>query len=288
MGTYSDVVYGLTAAGAFGCADFLARHVTHRVGFFTTMFILQLIGALIVVPFAWMFERSLWQAGDPWLFVIGLGVLNLVAGLALYRAFEYGVLSVVAPVVSMSPAVTATLALVILREQPSSRVLAGMVLAILGTVWLSRSTALVSGPPPKHAASGLVSAAAAVLGLGLMSFGAKFAANTVGPMSTIVALRLVGVVIAAIATGVTPARLQGLPRKHWPAALVMVVLDTTAFVAYVTGIGAGSVAVVSTLSGLFSAVTVGLAAVLLKERLYPVAYVAICVMLAGVVLIIAG
>ena len=107
---HPDVVYGLTAAVAFGSADFLARQVTHRVGFFTTLFILQLIGALILVPPALLAERHLWQAADPWAFLFGLGVLNLLASLSLYRAFEYGVLSVVAPLVSLSPAVATALA----------------------------------------------------------------------------------------------------------------------------------------------------------------------------------
>jgi drug/metabolite transporter (DMT)-like permease len=288
VGLHSDVVYGLVSAGAFGCADFLARQVTHRVGYFTTLFVLQLIGSAILVPFALLFERAFWHAADPWLFIAGLGALNLIASLALYRAFEYGVLSVVAPLVSLSPAVTAALALLVLRERPTQTVLAGMAIALVGTVWLSRTTTLVSGPPPRHARAGLISAAVAVVGLGLMSFGAKIAAAAVGPMSTIVALRAVGVVIALVVTQVTRARLVGMPRPQWPVALAMVALDTIAFVAYVTGLGAGSVAVVSTLSGLFSAITVGLAAVVLKERLYPAAYVSIAVMLAGVVLIIAG
>jgi drug/metabolite transporter (DMT)-like permease len=288
MDLRSGVVYGLVSAGAFGCADFLARQVSHRVGYFTTLFILQSIGTIILAPFAFVLERPLWQAADPWVFVIGLGVLNLIAGLALYRAFEFGVLSVVAPIVSLSPALTATLALLVLGERPSARVLAGMALALIGTAWLSRTTTLASGPPPKHARSGLVSAAIAVVGLGLMSFGAKFAADAVGPMSTIVVLRLVGALLTAAAVAATTARLQGLPRRAWPVALAMVTLDTGAFVAYVTGLSSGSVAVVSTLSGLFSAVTVGLAALVLKERLYPAAYASIFVMLVGTVLIVAG
>jgi drug/metabolite transporter (DMT)-like permease len=288
MGLYPDAVYGLTAAGAFGCADFLARQVSHRVGFFTTLFLLQLIGAVILVPFAILFERSLWQAADPWLLLVGVGVLNLVASLSLYRAFEYGVLSVVAPLISLSPAVTATLAILVLRERPTPVVLAGMALVLLGTVWLSRTATLSSGPAPKHARAGLISAGVAIVGLGLMTFGAKFAADAVGPMSTIVILRLVGVVFALIAIGAKRARLVNLSHWHWSAALGMIVLDTGAFVAYVTGLGAGSVAVVSTLSGLFSAVTVGLAALVLKERLYPAAYVSMVVMLAGVALIVAG
>ncbi len=60
------------------------------------------------------------------------------------------------------------------------------------------------------------------------------------------------------------------------------------FVAYAAGIAGGSVAIVTTLSGLFGAVTLGLAALVLKERLAAPSYASIGIMLAGVVLILRG
>jgi drug/metabolite transporter (DMT)-like permease len=283
-----DLVFGLAAALGFGSADFLARQATHRIGFFSTLFFLQTLGALGLLPLAFVYERSLWQVADPWVLIGALGFLNLFAALALYRAFEYGVLSVVTPLVSMAPAITTALALLILGEHLGRTVLAGIALVLIGIIALTRSAVLVSGPPPKNARIGLVSAFAALAGFGVLAFALKYAIGAIGPMTTIVAIRLVGV--AAVLPGLMAGRVRlvGPARDVWPLMIGVIVIDTAAFVTYATGIGSGSVAIVTTLSGLFSVVTVGLAALVLKERLAPASYLSIGVMLTGVVLILRG
>jgi drug/metabolite transporter (DMT)-like permease len=282
-----DLFFGLAAALGFGSADFLARQATHRIGFFSTLFFLQALGGLGLLPLAFLYERSLWQVADPWILVGVLGLLNLFSALALYRAFEYGVLSVVAPLISMAPAITTALALLILGEHLGRTVLAGITLVLMGIIALSRAVP-TGGPPPKNARIALVSAFAALAGFGVLAFALKYAIVAIGPMTTIVAIRLVGV--AAVLPGVMAGRVRlvGPARDAWPLVIAATVIDTAAFVAYTTGIGSGSVAIVSTLSGLFSAVTLGLAALVLKERLAPASYVSIGVMLLGVTLILRG
>ena len=54
--------------------------------------------------------------------------------------------------------------------------------------------------------------------------------------------------------------------------------------AYRVGIVAGSVAIIGPLSGLFSAVTVGLAAIFLRERLTRIQYAGMAAIFLGVVL----
>jgi drug/metabolite transporter (DMT)-like permease len=282
-----DVVFGLAAAGGFGTADFIARQVTHRIGFLAALFFLQALGSLGLSPLAFIYERVLWQAGDPWLLIGMLGFLNLFAALALYRAFEHGALSVVAPLISMSPAITTVLALVVLGERPGGRALAGIALVLAGIVALSRSGSLVSGPAPRNPRVGLRSAFVALAGFGVLGFALKYAVDAVGPMTTIVAVRMIGVVAILLAALAGLVRLPAPPRGAWRGITAMTVIDTSAFVAFTTGIGGGSVAIVSTLSGLFSAVTVGLAAWLLRERLRPSGYASIAVMLTGVALIAA-
>lgn len=280
-----DVVLGLLAALGFGSADFLARQVTYRIGFLSTLFLLQTLGSLGLLPLAVLYERSLWQAGDPWLLILALGVLNLAAALALYRAFEYGALSVVAPLVSVAPAITTVLALLILDERPGAAALAGIVLVLLGIAVLSRTAVVIRGPVPKDARVGLTSAFVALVGFGVLAFSLKYVIGPIGPITTVVAVRLVGVVIVLAGAGMRITPLVTPPRRLWPLIIAFTVIDSAAFVAYSTGIRVGSVAVVSTLSGLFSVVTMTLAALVLKERLRPISYVSIGVALVGVVLI---
>lgn len=282
-----DVMYGLCAAVGFGGADFLSRSVSHRVGFLNTLFYLQTIGGLGLLPLSLVFERSLWQASDPWIFMGALSVLNLAAALSLYRAFELGVVSVVAPVIALAPAIATLLAILGLGERPAPADLAGITIILAGAVSLSRSAGLVRGPQPRNARAGLTSALVAMVGLGVLAVGAKVAVVAVGPISTIVILRLLNVGMVLLAAPLWRIHLARPAPAVWPAVLAMTVLDSAAFLAYTSGISVGSVALVSTLSGSFSAITVGMAALILKERLSPVAYASIAAMLAGVALIIA-
>jgi drug/metabolite transporter (DMT)-like permease len=283
-----DVLLGLGAALGFGTADFIARQVTHRIGYASTLFFLQTFGSIGLLPLALVYERAQWQASDPWIWIVGLGVVNLVVALALYRSLEYGVLSVVAPLTSMAPAISAVLAVVLLGERPSATAVAGIVVVLVGVAALTRSGIPLSGPAPKDARSGLLSAFVALVGLGALSIGLKLAAAAVGPMTTIVMVRFVGVVAAVVGAvgGVAPI----VPPRPgaWPQVLLLTLIDTSAFVAFATGISVGSVAIVATLTGLYAAVTVGLAAFLLGERLRPVSYGSIGLMLLGVTLILLG
>jgi drug/metabolite transporter (DMT)-like permease len=252
------------------------------------LFFLQLAGSLGLVPLAALYERSLWQAGDPWPLIGALGILNLGAALALYRAFEYGVLSVVAPIISMAPAITTGLALAILGERPGRPALIGIVLVLAGTASLSRSSTPLRGPRAKDARIGLVSAFLALVGYGVFSFVLRYVVGGIGPITTVATVRLVGVAVVLAVRSVGRIHLATPSRRTWPLMLTVIVIDSAAFIVYTTGIGAGSVAIVATLTGLFSAVTVGLAAAILKERLRPAAYASIGVMLLGTALIVQG
>ncbi len=283
-----DVLFGLAAALGFGAADFLARQVTQRLGYLSTLFFIQTLGSLGLLPLAVAYERAQWQASDPWMLVAALGLLNLLAALALYRSFEYGVLSVVAPLASMAPAITTVLALALLGERLTGAALAGIVLVLAGIAALSRSGAPVSGPPPKDARSGLASAFLALAAFGVLGVGLKVAVGAVGPITTIITVRLVGVAAVLLGSLGRLTRVVSPARGGWPLVIAVTAIDSAAFVAFTFGIRTGSVAVISTLSSLFSAVTVGLAALFLRERLRPANYLSIGVMLAGVVLILLG
>lgn len=282
------MLLGLAAALGFGTADFVARNVTQRLGYLSTLLYLQVLGGIVVVPFAIAYERAQWQTSDPWLWIVGLGVLNLLAALALYRSLEYGVLSVVAPLTGMAPAISTVLAFTLLGERPSRTVVAGIALVLTGVAVLARSGTPVGGPPPKDARAGLISAFITLLGFGGLSIGLKMAAEAIGPMTTIVAVRFIGVALILLASLCRIAKVTHPARGSWPEVLALTVIDTTAFVAFTIGIRIGSVAVVTTVTGLYAAVTVALAAVFLRERLSAVSYVSIAAMMVGVALILRG
>ncbi len=288
MGTASDLFYGLATAFGYGTSDFVARQASHRIGHIQVLFYLDLIGFLLLAPVAVGLEGSVWRWSNAWWLLLGLGVVNTGASLCLYRSFEYGVLSVVSPIASSYPAVTAALAILFLGDRPGAPATLGIVCALGGILLLSRGGVHPANAPPRDARAGIVAAFGAFAGYGVFYFALKYVVADVGPVTVATVVRLVGVAVLLAASAVHLLRVRGLPRPLWPHLASMGILDSFAFIAFNIGILGGSVAIVGTLSGLFSAVTVALAALVLRERLTRPQLVGVLAIFVGVVLIALG
>jgi len=285
VGAESDLIFGLATAFGYGSGDFVARQTARRIGHLQVLFYMEVASLALLVPAAVLFDSGQWHWTPMWGYAAGLAVLNVVASLFLYRSFEYGVLSVVSPVVSTFPAVTAILAFVFLPEQPTPLEVAGIVAALAGVVLISRAQAHPDNPPAKDARKGLVSAVLCFLGYGVFYFALKFVVADLGVLTTAAYVRVVGVAAIAVAMLAGIAHVHRVPRAFVPSLVVVGVLDSAAFLTYNVGITLGSVAVVGTLSGLFSAVTVGLAALILRERLVRIQYAGLAAIFLGIVLL---
>lgn len=284
MGTASDLFFGLSTAFGYGTGDFVARGASHRLGSVRVLFYMEALSLLVLFPIAAVFEGDRWRLSSGWGLVVFLGVVNVFASLFLYRSFEFGVLSVVSPLVSGYPAVTAALAIVFLGDRPPASAMLGIVAALSGVVLISRSGAHPAGPPPKDPRRGLVSAALSFCGYGVFYFAMKYAVDDIGPVSAAAWVRVVGVGLMLLASLGGVVDVRGLRRTEWVPLAFIGLMDVVGFIAYDVGIQTGSVAIIGTLSGLFSAVTVGLAALLLKERLTRWQYAGMAAIFVGVVL----
>src|SRR5580704_19646086 len=107
------ILLGLLTALTWGGADFIARFATHRIGALRSMLYMQLTGFLLLsflLPalggWGHLADGSGWQ---PWAWGFLAGTLNFFATLTLYRSFEIGKLSVVAPISASYPALTVVL-----------------------------------------------------------------------------------------------------------------------------------------------------------------------------------
>jgi drug/metabolite transporter (DMT)-like permease len=288
MSALSDIASGLTAAVGYGTADFVARQASHRIGHVRVLLFLEVFGMILLLPLAIGLESDRWEPSDPWAAAVLLGGINFVASLLLYRSFEYGTLSVVSPLASSYPAVTAVLAFVILAERPGPWTSAGIVTILAAVVLLSRAEAHPRSPRPRDARTGVLSAVGAFAGYGVFFFGLAFVVGPLGPVTSATVVRGVGAAVLGILVLARRFSVGRLPRDLWVSIAVIVVLDEVAFVAFNVGVLLGSVAIVGTLSGLFSAVTVGIAAVMLRERLTRIQYAAIGAIFGGVSMIALG
>src|SRR3974377_1462064 len=104
------IFLGLATALCWGSADLFARFATRKIGTFRTMLYMQLTGFVLMTlamralgGWGRLADGSGWR---PWAWGILAGALNTSSTLALYRSFEIGKMSVVAPVSAGYPALT--------------------------------------------------------------------------------------------------------------------------------------------------------------------------------------
>jgi len=271
-----SIMFGLLTATGFGTADFLAKLCTNRIGFLRTALFMQLIGSLFVLPFAVPDASRL--ITQPWAVLGGIlvGVANALATLFLYKGFEVGRLSIVSPIASTAPVVAILLAIAFLGESLTVERFSAISLVVIGIILVSVQAG--GEDFSKQITSGTIYALGFMLLGGLVLFGLKPVSNALGVFLPVLIIRWVGVFI--LAAPLVAQRLKVVTSGAFRLIVAVAFFDTFANVAYNLGVTHGTVTIVSPLGGMFSAVTVLLACIFLKEKLsrhQVLGFIAICI-----------
>jgi len=290
------ILLGLATALCWGSADLLARFATRAIGTLRTMLYMQLTGfILLTAALHWLggwghlADGSGWR---PWAWGILAGLINATATLALYRSFEIGKMSIVAPISAGYPALTMVLA-ALSGERLTTARFTGIALIIAGVIVVSRGeeipgdvNVLDEKARPGKKNLGVGYALCAALGFGVMFWllGIRVV-PILGAAQSVWMIRLMSVVIAAavILVRKQPIGLPDIRTNPWMLGIGL--LDTSAYVLNNFGLQREQVSVVSVLASLYGAVTVGLAATILGEKITRMQWLGIVAIFVGIVLI---
>ncbi|HEX8879602.1 MAG TPA: DMT family transporter [Candidatus Acidoferrum sp.] len=286
------ILLGLVTALSWGGADFVARFSTHRIGTLRTMFYMQFTGFLLLtISMRWLggwghlADGSGWQ---PWAWGFLAGILNAGATLSLYRSFEIGKMAVVAPLSASYPALTLILSWLAGDHLSAARSV-GVVLILFGVVVVAGGERVPdnhSAQPANTNTRGMGLALVAAVGFGFLFWllGSRIVPR-VGAVQAVWMIRLTSSLLTASVI-LPAAQPMNLPRGsvRW-MALGMGTLDTLAFVLSNRGMQMEQVAVISVLGSLYGAVTVGLAAVFLREQISRWQWAGIATIFGGIFLI---
>ncbi|BCR04322.1 hypothetical protein DESUT3_13910 [Desulfuromonas versatilis] len=99
--------------------------------------VMRLTQFALLIPLVLVSRPCLRVGPGHWPFLIGMGVLDALAGLAYAIATAQGMLSLVAVLGSLYPAVTVLLAILVLRERPQRIQFAGVALALAGVALIT-------------------------------------------------------------------------------------------------------------------------------------------------------
>jgi len=278
FGPASVIAFGLVSALAWGIADFGGGLASRRATLFGVVLVSQVSGLVVSIVLALL-------SGEPWPAPVDLawsvlsGVVGAAGVLALYGGLAVGRMGVVAPVAGMLGASVPVLAGIVLEGLPQPIVLAGIGLAIVAVVLVSR----VAGGAGAGR-SGIELGVIAGLCIGLFNVTiSRIDENLVfGPVSIarlVVIVLVVGAILLARRPGTVPARLL-------PAVAVIGVLDMLGVAAFLFAEQTGPLAVASILSSLYPVTTVLLAAIVLRERV--TRHHAVGIAAAGVAILMIG
>ena len=284
MGGSSAVGYGLATALGAGSADYIAKTTTDRVGALPSLWYLELFGAPLLVALALFIDGGRWPPLGPLLGLVAISLLSVLGLFCLYRAFELGRLSIVAPLTSGYPALTVVLSVAFLGERFDLLQVAGLGATITGAVLLAGGRSEAMGAT-RRLGAGVGSALAAFASFGLFYFALKFVIGPVPPVTGAAVTRLVGLV--AVASVMLRQRRALLPPTGlWARATSYPAIDSLSLVAFNLGVlGAGSIAILTTVSGLYGAVTLFWAILLLRDRPSPAQWVACGLIFVGIALL---
>jgi drug/metabolite transporter (DMT)-like permease len=286
------ILLGLLTALTWGGADFIARFTTHRIGALRSMLYMQVIGFLLLsflLPalggWGHLSDGSGWQ---PWAWGFLAGSLNAVSGLALYRAFEIGKMAVVAPLSASYPALTLLFSWMT-GERLSAVRIAGIFCTLAGVVVVAggeKTPDENDAEAVRRSGRGIGWSMLSAVGFAVLFWllGVRVIPR-VGAIQTVWMIRLTSSLLtgAAILVAKQPMRFPG-SEVRW-MVLGMGVLDTGAFVLSNLGMKMEQVAVITVLSSLYGAVTVGFAAFFLKEHISRWQWLGIATVFLGIFLI---
>jgi drug/metabolite transporter (DMT)-like permease len=291
------ILLGLLTALSWGSSDFLARFASRRIGSLRTTLYMQLTGLVLLTIFlrwigGWghLFDGSGWQ---PWAWGALAGALNAISSLSLYRSFEVGKLSVVAPLSASYPALTVGIS-VFTGEHLTAMRAAGIMLILIGVIVVVWGEAESESVAPasqsilkKKPESGIGAAMIAAVGFGVLFWllGNRVVPR-VGFASTVWMIRLTSSALTALVVLAMKQPIS-LPRNDTASLwlLAMGVLDTGAFVLNNRGMQLEQVSVVSVLASLYGAVTVLLSTVVLREKMSRWQLLGIVAIFAGIALV---
>lgn len=274
---------GVVAAVAWGSADFIARFTGSAVGHVHALFGMLAASAVVLSALVLFMGVPVAELGSDWWLLLLAGAGLTLATLLLYQGLVRGPVTVVAPIAGTFPAFNIVLALA-LGVRPAPFEWGAIAAVMIGVFVVARSASHYEARghyTRAHIRTSVMISVAASFMFAVTVASVQEAGAVYGDVQAVFLARWVS--LACCVLLLTARReLPRIPLRWWPLLGAQGVLDGSALVAVVVGSqGAGS-AVVAVLASTFSAVTVILARVFIREAMSWGQWLGIAMILAGV------
>ena len=273
---FGTVVFGLAASISWGTGDFSGGLASRRTHVFTVVLCVYVTGVILLPILALVWREPLPSWSDA-LWGASAGLLGTLGLTAYYRALAFGRMGINAPITAVLAASLPVIFSAFALGLPRPLQLVGFGLALLSVVLVSRPERMAGRP------AGLGMALLAGLGIGgfFILIGQVSARAVFWPLTC---ARIVSLLFMVVFMRVRGEAL--LPKKQgFPLILLAGALDVAGNVFFVLAAHAGRLDVATILSSLYPAMTVLLAALILRERVSRLQATGIVLALGAILLI---
>lgn len=278
------VLFGIIAMLGWGIADFFVVLAVRKTSVLRTLIWSQIVG-LILFFLIFSFFFKLPEVSNA---MLALFLITALAGtlgyLAFYKGFQLGKAVIVSPVAASWGAIAAILSMLFLGERLSTVQTVGVILAIAGTILASFKLHNLVKLNLNKLAAGAPYAIAAALGWGLFYFFIDILVEQFSWFIPIFFLKTVGVLYLLAYSGATGKKIS-FPKKAKLFIPLIGVLEAVAILSYGLGVTSEYTAIVAPVASTYTAPTIILASIFLKETLEANQKVGVISVLAGLVLL---
>lgn len=268
MGPFLALISSLS----WGLADFLGGVSSRRVGSLRVIAVSYPVGALLLTALSLTLVHGTLD-GETIAWAVATGLMGIVAMGLFYRALAAGPMGIISPITAVLSAAIPVVVGIARGESLTAIAIAGMVLAGLAVVLVSREV----GDHPTITRRSILLAIAAgaaigayLTGIGLAPTGSGIWVVTIGRWVASGAV----LVTVAIVSRRGPSNAPSAPFP-WAFAIGAGLLDCTANALFQLAVRMDALAIVAVIGSLYPAATVVLARYVLKERMSAVQVVGV-------------
>ncbi|MEA2361347.1 MAG: hypothetical protein QOD71_492 [Thermoleophilaceae bacterium] len=283
----TSVAVALAACIAFGVSDFLGGTTSRRLAPLTVLLVAQTTGLVLIGLTVLVFGGAAPDASFlPYAFAYGaVGVIGVAA---LWRGLAVGMVSIVAPIAAAAALIPVLVSLAE-GERPAMLQVVGMACVVVGVILVARSP---DGGGAERGGAGR--GVAAGVGFGLVAavcFGSLIVfldeAASEDVLWAALGGRIAAVVLVVVAVIGVRHPIEAR-REDLPGLLAIGAIDMAANVLMAAATTVGLLSVASVLISLHILVTMGLARVVLQERLVRVQRIGVVAATVGAVILSAA
>ena len=274
---------GVLAAVTWGSADFIARFTGGAVGHVNALFGMLATSAVVLTGLVLVMDLPIAESRAGWWLLLIMGAGLTLATLLLYQGLVRGPVTIVAPIAGTFPAFNILLALA-LGVRPAIVEWAAMAAVMVGVLVVARSARHYEARghyTRAHLRATVMISLAASFSFAVTVAAGQEAGAIYGEVQAVFLGRWISLACCILLLAIR-REVPRIPMRWWPALGAQGVLDGSALVALVAGSqGAGS-AVTAVLASSFSAVTVILARIFIREPMSWGQWSGIAMILVGV------